>query len=298
MPRYSRKSQYKDVEIRSIYVLVSPISNEFFVGHCKKTLLKDVYYQHRIGTRRQTYKCMLHLKEHNVYPCFFELEEVERTKVEAYRYVIAWTKIFIDNQYVALDQGNIKHYINDMFEDVAAIYEERKDVDLKSKCNCKTCVVSNYKRKNCVAQEEKTTSKQKSDKIQIKFPVTEDEKEQIENNAKAFNKTVSAYIREVALNVNKISFENTSGTEFIDEISSLRNAINHLIFAIIKKPEYYVPTDLEHILKKINDVFKVQARFVEENRVCMERIEKAVPETIKKEVNNRIDASKKQTKTE
>lgn len=149
MPIYSLKSQYTEKNKRIIYIMKSPLSKEFFVGHCKNTLLKDVYKQHFRGDRQQTKVCFQILKKQNLRPCLFILEEIESTKTEAYHHVIAWTKIFFEAGYTNLDQGNISTYMNDLYKKSYAVYTANKDTDLGIKCNCDTCVVSNYGRKKC-----------------------------------------------------------------------------------------------------------------------------------------------------
>lgn len=145
----SKKSQYTKKEERIIYILISPLSKEFYVGHCKKTLLKDIFKHHYYGQRNYTKKCFLKLKEQNLRPCLFVLEEITSTKVEAYKYVIAWTKIFIETGHTTLNTGNILHYIEDLYDDSLIIYKNNKEQNLTEICNCKNCFVSQYNHKKC-----------------------------------------------------------------------------------------------------------------------------------------------------
>ena len=104
MARYSKKSLYKEIEERAIYVLRSPIGNDYFIGHRRKDLLKDVYKDHCRGERYKTAVMTADFKARGLRPCLHILDTVTCTKVDAYRHVIAWTRILCNNGYRNLDQ--------------------------------------------------------------------------------------------------------------------------------------------------------------------------------------------------
>ena len=123
-----------------------------------------------------------------------------------------------------------------------------------------------------------------NNKVQIKLVVTEDEQEKIKTNAKACDKTVSAYIRETALNMCVMMTDYSVVTDHTAELSAYRNAINQLIFTI-RKTGSYVPVDIEYILEKTNLMFKSEVKFlnmfsqsVTDNK---KTIEKEVRKTVK-----------------
>lgn len=149
MPRQSEKSQYKIKEERAIYLLRSPLSKEFFIGHCKIDSLMPIFRQHWSGDRYHTKDCFLNLKQRKLHPCLTILEKVNCTQVEAYSHVIAWTKIFVDSGFVCLNEGNVMDYINDLYEKSRNIYEQNKCKDIAEICSCKSCVVSNYGYTQC-----------------------------------------------------------------------------------------------------------------------------------------------------
>lgn len=149
MPRYSKKSQYTQIDDRVIYILHSPISNEFFISHCRKDLLKDVYMDHLHGYRDKTYPFYLAFQQYAIHPCLHVLEEVNCTKVIAFQHVIAWTKLFCDHGYLCLDQGNVSCYIDDMYEYTQSVYTRICNLCLSPLLTCQSCVVKKYKRKIC-----------------------------------------------------------------------------------------------------------------------------------------------------
>lgn len=145
----SKKSQYNKKHNRIIYILINPLSKEFFISHCKETLQKNIFYQHCRGRCYQTVKTIDELKKQNLHPCFFILEKLYSTKVEAYNYVIVWTKIFIENGYKNLDHGNILNYISELYEHNLLLYNEKNNYKLEEIIRCENCIVSNYNRKKC-----------------------------------------------------------------------------------------------------------------------------------------------------
>ena len=149
MARYSKKSQYKQVEDRVIYVLGFPGLKDFYIGHCRKDLLKDVYRDHLRGERYKTKNAVAECKAQGLRPCLHVLEEVRETKVDAYHHVIAWSKIFAERGYMGLDNGNVVCYMEDMLEHTLSVYEQHKTVDLGELLRCETCVVAMYGRRLC-----------------------------------------------------------------------------------------------------------------------------------------------------
>lgn len=145
----SKKNQYTEKQNRIIYVLLNPLSKEFYIGHCKEKILKRIYSQHYNGERYQTQKSIELLKKQNYHPCLFILEELYSTKVEAYNYVIVWTKIFIENGYKNLDHGNILNYIDELYENNLLLYNQKNNQNIDKIIRCKNCIVSYYNGKKC-----------------------------------------------------------------------------------------------------------------------------------------------------
>ena len=67
----------------------------------------------------------------------------------AYRYVVVWTRIFLEQGYINLDKGEVISYANDLLEDNIVRYNERKQADLRETCVCQNCVFPNYGNKMC-----------------------------------------------------------------------------------------------------------------------------------------------------
>ena len=116
--------------------------------------------------------------------------------------------------------------------------------------------------------------------VQIKLVVTPEENEQIRKNAKACDMTTSAYIREVAVNMCVFPLDITPLTEHTRGTTQLRKAINMLVFTI-RKSGSYIPVDLEYILKKLNEILKMEGRFLDHCMEMRDMIEKSIANTVR-----------------
>lgn len=133
------------------------------------------------------------------------------------------------------------------------------------------------------------------EKVQVNFVVTRAELNQIKNNATACDKTVSAYIREVALNMCTIPIDHTIVTEHTEEIASSRNAINRLVYTI-KKSGNYVPADLEFILQKVNEMLNSEKTFLNNYDSFIVAAKKELVRTVRKTVKEHLSPSTKSSK--
>ena len=123
---------------------------------------------------------------------------------------------------------------------------------------------------------------------QIKLMVTDEEQLQIKNNAKAASKSVSAYIRESALNFFIFDCDNSDiVNDHIKEISSLRNAINQLIFTIEKTGDYY-PAELETIHDLMVEVLSSEKNFLTMMEKDISKKRKVLKTQVNTIVNERL----------
>lgn len=298
MPRHPRKSQYRNTQKQIIFLLRSPKSKEFFVGHCQPDSLMPIFRQHWAGDRIYTDKCFLELKKEGLHPCLAVLEEIYATNVEAYRSVIAWTKIFVDAGFKNLNTGNIEYYMQDMFGDTLVAYEMNKDADLAKICDCSSCLVSRYGRKNCPmctceVPEKVERPKGKTPKnVQLHIRMSEEELEQIEQNAKICDKTVSAYVRCMAKKMCVLPLDYDCVTEHTHELSVIGNAIHRVAFTICKSGSY-TPVDLRYMVERINEIQKSENQFLNAYNKCVERNEKLlnkyVRQTVKELARGTVD---------
>ena len=130
-----------------------------------------------------------------------------------------------------------------------------------------------------------------SNKNQILIRLNEDEHLQIQRNAKFCNKTVSAYIREMALNMCILELNRDCVMEHKHEIISYKNAINQLIFTI-KKTGNYTPVDLEYIFEKTDKLLELEDKFIEIYQKNNESQRKNIARIVRQIVKNNIEKEK------
>ena len=149
MPRISRKTQYTKKEECCIYVILNPFSKEFYIDHTLTRNVRQLYIEHCLGNRKKTEALAFKAREDSIRLCCFNLCELFCTKVEAYRVVIAWTKIFVEQGFINVDHGNIECYIDDLFGDAKSFYESNKHIHIDQKFNCSNCLFPTFKRQEC-----------------------------------------------------------------------------------------------------------------------------------------------------
>lgn len=127
---------------------------------------------------------------------------------------------------------------------------------------------------------------------QLLIRLSEDELDQIQQNASAIDKTVSAYVRYIAKDFCILKYDYESILQHTHEITSLRNAINQLVYTI-KKTGEYVPADLEFILDKMNEISKSEKEFVGFMLNDKEKKTKAISREVRKIVREKLKQKEK-----
>lgn len=154
MPRPKRKRQYWEEKNRIIYMVRHPETNDFYVGHTLSHNMRSTYKDHYIETKYKTANMVRHLKSENKKPCCFLLDELTCTAVQAYRYVIVWTKIFMEYGYINLDTNSVVDYAKDLLPENIPLYNERKARNLEEMFSCNMCLFPDYGRTKCPFKKE------------------------------------------------------------------------------------------------------------------------------------------------
>lgn len=150
MSQRTGKPPYTEVAQRAIYILHTCDSPYYYIGHCRRDLIKSVYNAHLRGEYNKTCKFISELKANGLRPCLHILEEITATKVMAYRHVIAWTRIFDDAGYEASDEGNVVDYMGDLFGYALMVFEANKNANLPTIFKCDTCAAKMFNRIQCL----------------------------------------------------------------------------------------------------------------------------------------------------
>ena len=284
MPRISQKKQYTEKQSRCIYVILNPKTKEFYIDYTlnEKENLRCAFKAHRTEKRAKTLDMIRRAKEHDVRPCFFKLDELYCTKVEAYHAVIGWAKIFIDREYINVDHSNIECYIEDIFGEAEKYYESKKGVDMTQLFTCERCL-------SPCKPEKQVAPKIGTQQVQIKFSVSEEEKLRIQKNAKVADRSVSAFIKEMSLDMCIIeSGPDKIISDHIAEISALRNGIFQLVYTIQKTGDYF-PADLDTICELMQRILESEKSFLQMMEKENPKVRKLLKSQVEATVNERLD---------
>ncbi len=124
--------------------------------------------------------------------------------------------------------------------------------------------------------------------MDLHIRLSEEEYQIIEKNAKAADKTISAYVRYVSCNMCMLQFDYSCVEEHTHQLSVIKNAIIQLTFTIIKSRKC-VPADLEYIHDKLNEVFKTENEFLESYSKIKKNEQKLLSKTVKKIVKETLE---------
>lgn len=149
MPRPKYKSQYRIKKDRMIYLIKHPTTKEFYIGHTLSHNARSTYKDHYTEAKYKTAQMIYELKSTGQKPCFFELETLNCTAVQAYRHVIVWTKYFLEEGYINLDTGAVVEYADDLLPENISLYKEKKKNNIKEITACENCLFADYGRKMC-----------------------------------------------------------------------------------------------------------------------------------------------------
>lgn len=152
--RPKQKQQYKDIQERIIFILLNPENKEFFIGYTLPQRIRKTYCLHYIGNIYKTKNTIERLKTKGLKPCCFQLETVNCSAVQAYRHIIVWTKIFMEQGYINLDTGTVVDYASELLPENIPLYEERKNINLEEMTSCKNCLFPDYGRTICPIKKE------------------------------------------------------------------------------------------------------------------------------------------------
>lgn len=279
-----------DLKTRVIFMLKSPLNNDFLINHTTPELLKDVYSRHYIGRKKKTAQLVENLKMENLRLCMFPLMEVECTTSEASKYVAIWKKIFAEAGYNSLEQIDVQSSEKDISDDYSVMYEQCKEQKLEELISCEHCLFPKYKGVVCprnYSEEYINTPYESGEKKNVYVRFTKEEYEQIKQNAKACGHTVTGYIRNISTEPWFVECDYSVIDKHREEIQSMREEIQSRVYSLAKKPNQ-IHKELEYILEIMKKIAESEKNFVDEfveqfdNR--MELIAENTREVVSKEI--------------
>ena len=143
----ARSNFYNKKEHRAIYILVSPTEKSFHINHCLVESVRETYRHNIKGRRYATQKFISDIQPDR--PCLFVLEEIETTISDAYKHVLVWIKILMENGYKCYNYKATIDATKELHAKTEKLYMDRKDTDLTELLCCENCLVKVYNRIEC-----------------------------------------------------------------------------------------------------------------------------------------------------
>lgn len=271
MARITRTSTYKTKKEYHIFIILHPITNEYYIHFSTASSLRTIYKTHYTLQNPLTKK-MFQEYRYTLYPPeMYSLEMAFCTQPEAYAKQLVWIKYFIEKQYHPLNHRDDLEASNDLFAENTEYLEKIKQHPVSFYINSETRLFANYGRERRDLEPTK--------KKQINFQTSQIEYEQIQKNAQLHNKKVSAYLREVALTGHVIEFNFQAIIEHTKQISLIKNEMNAYINTLVKTNQAY-PVDVQNmilLLKEINESEKKMLKKINNEQLSlMKKIKKMI----------------------
>lgn len=243
-----RKPLRDEVKELEIYIILSSISDEFYVWKTKQPNHYQVYKDHARLKYARTRDLFIRSQEAHTFPKMYLLETIHATETKAFCHCVAWTRYFLEQGYSPLATPTILDYANHLNEDSQTIYDKIRHHSIEDIIQEKQLLVSSF-------TPQKTNIKSKN---KITFIVSEQEYETIQKRAENIGFTMSRYCKNMALNGRITRF---SLTDYLTEIREIKQVLQEIQLAIYQNGRYY-PADLENIQQLVHDINKQQRKLL------------------------------------
>lgn len=146
--KHLMKRKTEERKDRAIFLLCSPDKKYFYINHCSKNTLREVY-RHNIRGRIESSEHFINTIKPNR-PCLFELENLPNSTLnEAYNRILIWQKILLDNGHTSCNHEPLIKAAQQLAPRNVPLYEERKDTNLTAITSCEKCLAATYNKQIC-----------------------------------------------------------------------------------------------------------------------------------------------------
>lgn len=251
-----------------VFVLISQISNEFFVGKTRTENAYNVYKDHARFRSKQTKELFQRSEKENKFPRLYLLETIVTTEEIAFQHCVAWTKYFMEHHHIALTSNRILSYTSDMLPETKIVFNEIKKLPIETVLCDEKLIVKKYRKQDrAVAKKAKDT---------IKIYLTHEEYERIRTKAEQKNLSLSRYCKNIALEGHIVTLDSPPLSEYLAEVRGAKIILRQILYAYYQNGKYY-PADLENIQKMIDKICDGEERLQEEFRENTRQIMKLLP---------------------
>jgi len=261
MPRKSEKNTQKDY---IIYCIFSAETHSVFISSITREHDHQVYKDHVRGEQALTKELFNLAKKTDQYPGMYLLEEVHKTKREAYCNIIVWTKYFLQHGYNVLARQKTLDYAADLSEENQMLYQKIKELPLE-----------NIIHETRLLHRRKPRFKAKIDddhvdaKPRITVLVTQDEHRAIQEKAQDAGLSMSKYCHDLIVNQGQPTglgaILQVSFFEYSEELKAINRTLRTLQLEIYQRGNY-LPQDLQLIenkIEQVNENYKKVIRYIE-----------------------------------
>lgn len=242
----------KELHEIDVYVIVSQISNEFYVWKCQSGRLYENYKAHAAGRSISTKELFERSDKEAVFPKMYCLETLQTTERMAFRHIVAWTKYFIEHGFEPLAYDTIVAYAGDMVEYTQSVYDRIDLLPIEAVLAEDKCIVKQYKRRG--------ESKSKRDRLTVYL--TPKEYDEIEKKAKQMGLSMTRYARNMVLDGRIIYMHTPQTWEVTDKIRETNIILKQILYAIYQNGKYY-PADLKNIQKMCDRMSDIEDEIID-----------------------------------
>lgn len=273
----------------TIYVIVHPFEDEFYIDFTTSKNLRSVYSNHYNLKNEYTKKLFEQFRYDYAIPKFYPLESLIASKPIAYAHAVAWTKFLILNNFTCIGK---KSYISDsefIFDEAEKHYCEIENTNIEKLFYEKNRLFPNYGRERRNKRELEYNPNVRD--VQINIRVTQEEFELIQSNAKKCGRVPSAYIRECALYCQPIIIDYREILDLMKEVSQIKNELNTIVRTAVSSGQWH-PIDIQTVVdleKEIVEKTKMAVSYLEQSNGNMYKRLKKIMERNVKIAGGKID---------
>lgn len=259
------KNPEKEIDI---YVLISQISGEFYVGKTKMGNGYNAYKEHVRYRKVCTKDLFERSDQEKKFPRMYLLETVISSEKTAYRHCVAWVKYFAERNFTPLNKGDTLRYADDLLPETEAIFNKIKDVPLEEVLAENKLIVATYKKRD--------KQKERTPKNLIAFAVSKKEYETILKKTEENGMSMSRYCKNMVLSGQVIKLQPEPFWEYMAAIHDIKITIKQIAYSIITTGKYF-PADVENIMKAAEKIAEVECDRAQAVREYTKEILKLLP---------------------
>lgn len=259
------KEPLKEIDI---YVLISQISDEFYVGKTKKGNAYNAYKEHARYRKKSTKELFERSEEEARFPQMYLLGTVISTEKGAFQHCVAWTKYFVDRSFTALAGKKTMDYVDDLLPETENIFSSIKSLETGDVLADDKLIVATYKKKS--------KSEKRTPKDEISFSVSKKEYEKILTKAEENGLSMSRYCKNMVLSGQIVKLEPQPFWQYIAAVRDIKITIKQIAYSIETTGKYY-PADIENVMKAVDKMAEIERDRAQAVREYTKAILKLLP---------------------